>query len=97
MYYNNNVGTFDVCPITIFTAIIAVVPKYSPKEAYIAALEEICTSLPQNRAIELRDKTSHMLKKNCPPPKPKISQEETKAIKELREESFRVILTVDKG
>ena len=41
--------------------------------------------------------TSHILKRMCPPSKPNISWEESRAIKELKEDQSRVVLTADKG
>ena len=51
-------------------------PKVPPRETYITAVEEACTRLPPGKAEELRVETSHLLKKNCHPPKPSISLEE---------------------
>ena len=48
-------------------------------------------------AEELRAETSCIQKKSCPPSKPKISWEESKVIKELKDDQSRVVLTADKG
>ena len=49
------------------------------------------------KAEELRTESSHLLKKNCPLPKPKITLEEQKEIRELKEDQSQVVLTADKG
>ena len=48
-------------------------------------------------AEALRPESSQLLKKNCPVPKPSITLEEQKAIRELNEDSSWVILTAAKG
>ena len=68
-----------------------------PQGAYIAVVEEVCSSLPHKEAEELRSEISRAFRNFCPLPKHNISLEEFKAIKELREDSSRVILTADKG
>ena len=75
----------------------AVVPKCPISEFYIATVEKVCSRLPHREVKELRVETSWTLRKNCLPCKHIISQEEIKAIKELREDTSRVILTADKG
>ena len=52
---------------------------------------------PPMEADELRTDTSHLIMSHCPHIKSNISIEEYKAIKELREDQTRVVLTVDKG
>ena len=47
--------------------------------------------------MELRAETSWVPKRNCLPPRSHISQEETKAIKKLKDDGSKVILTADKG
>ena len=73
-----------------------VVLKFFPWEVYIAAVEEVCNSLPHKEAAKLRAETSWTVRNDCPP-QLNISWEDTRAIKELREVSSRVILTADKG
>ena len=67
-----------------------------PQEVYIAAIEEISSRLPHKEAAEFRAETSQAIRKNCPS-QPNTSQEESKAIKEFRKDSSRVILTANKG
>ena len=50
----------------------------------------------QGEAEELRGQIKQILK-NITPPKPNISKEEVKAIKELRRDQEKVILAADKG
>ena len=71
-------------------------PNTTPKEAYIAVIKEACTKLPPGEAEELRAETSHLLRYSFCPTKPNITMEEFKAIKELREDQSRVVLTADK-
>ena len=42
----------------------------SPREAYIAAVEEGCRGLPHKEAEEIRVDASWAFRKNCPPPNP---------------------------
>ena len=60
-------------------------------------VEEACTRLPPREAEELRAESSQLLKKNCLPPKPNLTLEELRAIKELKEDHSLVVLTADKG
>ena len=62
----------------------------------MAAIEEDCSKLPPMEADELRADTSHLLKNHCPQNKINISKEEYKAIKKLREDQTRVVLTAEK-
>ena len=75
----------------------AIVPKCSPKEAYITSVKEACIRVSPKAVENLRVKASQVLIRNCPPSKPNISQEETKVIRELKEDIARVILTTYKG
>ena len=61
------------------------------------AIEETCTKLTPGEAEELGIETSHLLKHKCPLSTPDITKEEFRAIKELREDQSRIVLTVDKG
>ena len=44
---------------------------------------------------ELKTEASHLLRRDCP--QPKITREEARALKELRDDQSRVILTAEKG
>ena len=74
----------------------AIIPKNPPKEEYIAAIEHACQKLKEGEADELRVEIKNMLKK-AQTPRSNISKEEFKAIKELKEDDSRIILTADKG
>ena len=63
---------------------------------YIAQIERMCQKMKQGEAEELRGQIKQILK-NITPPKTNISKEEAKAIKELRKDQEKVILTADKG
>ena len=65
-------------------------------EAYIAAVEEVCSRLPNKEAgVEVRNQQG--IQEELSSSKHNISWEEFKATKELKEDSSRVILTADKG
>ena len=71
-------------------------PRSPPIGDYIAAVELTCQSLAQGEAEELRAEVKAVLKK-IQPPRPNISREEQKALKELRKDNTRIVLTADKG
>ena len=74
----------------------AVVPRYPPVGEYIASIEQACTQLKQGEAEELRGEVKTILKK-IQPPKYNITREEQKALRELRKDTNRIILSADKG
>ena len=74
----------------------AVVAKEPPIGEYRAQIERICQKMKQGEAEELRGQIKQILK-NPTPPKPNISKEEARAIKELRRDQGKVILTANKG
>ena len=69
----------------------------TPKETYIMAIEETCTKLNPGEVEELRAETSRLLKQEQPPNIANITKEEHRAIKELRKDQSRIVLTADKG
>ena len=73
----------------------AEVPKCLPIVEYIATVEQGCQQLKQGEAEELWAEVKAVLKKAQP--QSNISKEEQKAMKELRNDNTRVILTADKG
>ena len=74
----------------------AVVPRHPPKGEYITSVEEVCLHLPPPRvASEIRPNTSKLLDKTIP--RPNITLQEARAIKELKNDQSRIILTADKG
>ena len=60
------------------------------------AIKQACSRLNQGEEEELRVEVKNALKKTHLP-KPNITQEEIQAIKELKKDDNRMILTADKG
>ena len=58
--------------------------------------KRVCQKLERGEAEELRGEVKAILKR-AHPPKPNISREEQKAMEELRKDTTRTVLTVDKG
>ena len=73
-----------------------ITPRSPPIGEYIAAVEQTCQGLAQGEAEEMREEIKAVIKK-IQPPRPNISREEQKTLKELREDNTRMILTADKG
>ena len=63
---------------------------------FISAIESVCHKLLEQDVQELRAETNCLLRR-AKPPKPNITKEETKTLKELKEDKDRMVLTVDKG
>ena len=74
----------------------AIIPRNPPKEEYIAAIEQACHKLKEGEADELRVEVKNLLKK-AKTPRSNIAKEEFQAIKELKKDDSRIILTADKG
>ena len=74
----------------------AIVTKEPPIGEYIAQVERVCQSLTQGEAEELRGEVKLIMKKTKPP-KSNISKEEARAMKELKKDQDRMVLTADKG
>ena len=74
----------------------AITTKEPPVSEYISQIERLCQQLEKGKVEELRGEIKQILKKTQLP-KPNITQEEAKAIQELRRDKERVILTDDKG
>ena len=74
-------------------------PKKPPVREYIAAVEQACTRLNQGEADELWIEVKKTIKKaqNRSKTPSNITKDEFKALKELKEDRDRVILTADKG
>ena len=62
-------------------------------------MEQACSRLSQGEADELRMEVKKILKKAQSQPRTtsNITREEFKALKELKEDKSRIILTADKG
>ena len=63
---------------------------------FISAIESVCPKLSDQDAQELRAETNCLLRK-AKPPKSNITKEESKALRELREDKEIMVLTADKG
>ena len=73
-------------------------PKRPPIEEYITAIEKTCPKLDKGEADELRVEAKKALKKAQNKTKSyNITKEENQALKELKRDKERVILTADKG
>ena len=77
----------------------AVVPREPPILEYITAIEKSCTQLQQGKAEELRGEIKAILKKisTSRSNKSNITKEEHQAIRKLKKDENRMVLTVDKG
>ena len=73
-----------------------IVPKEPPTTEYIVAIGKACLRLPSRKAEELRGEVKAILKKDNKN-KPNITKEEYQAIKDLRRDKTRMVLTADKG
>ena len=74
----------------------AIIPKNLPKEEYVASIELACQKLQEGQVQELRVEIKNLLK-NAKETRSNITKEEFKAIKELKQDDKRIILTADKG
>ena len=72
------------------------VPKDPPTCNYIATTEKACQNLSQGKAEELRGEIKQLLMKNHTI-KPNINKEEYQALKQLKKDNTRMVLTADKG
>ena len=73
-------------------------PRQPPVSEYIAAVEQACSRLNQKEADEMRVEVNKALKKTqytlrLPS---NITRKEYQALKELKEDKSRIILTMDK-
>ena len=73
-----------------------ITPRCPPIVENIATVEQTCQNMAQGEAEELRAEVKAVLKK-IQPPKSNITKEEQKALKELKKDTKRFILTADKG
>ena len=74
----------------------AISPKKPPLGEYILNIEKACQSLDTNTAEELRSEIYRVLKKPHHP-KPNLKREEFIALKQLKSDKNRMVLTADKG
>ena len=77
----------------------AVVPREPPILEYITAIEKSCTQLQQGKVEELRGEIKAIFKKilTSRPNKSNITKEEHQAIRKLKKDENRMVLTADKG
>ena len=73
-----------------------VAPRDPPNLEYIVATEKVCNQLTQGKAEELRGEVKALLRKDHKA-KPNIPKDEYKALKEMKNDDTRQILTADKG
>ena len=74
-------------------------PRQPPVSEYVVAVEQACSRLEKGEVDEIRVEVKKALKRaQCNPrPSSNISKKEYQALKELKEDKKRVILTTDKG
>ena len=73
-----------------------VTPRQPPNLEYITAIEAACTKLSQQDAEELRADVNRVLRSSHPP-KPNLTKAQNIAIRELKRDRDRIVLTADKG
>ena len=71
-------------------------PKHPPTLEYITVIEAACTKLNQQDAEELRANFKSGTK-GLSPPKPNLTKVQNIAIRELKKDRDRIVLTADKG
>ena len=71
-----------------------VTPKHPPNLEYITAIEAACTKLSQQDAEELRGDINWVLRASHPP-KPNLTKAQNLAIRELKRDRDRIILTTN--
>ena len=74
----------------------AVTPRQPPNLEYITAIEAACTKLSQQDAEELRADINRVLRSSHLP-KPNLTKAQNLAIRELKRDRGRIVLTADKG
>ena len=73
-----------------------VTPRQPPNLEYITAIEAACTKLSQQDAEELRADINRVLRSSHPP-KPNLTKAQNAALRELKRDRDRIVLTADKG
>ena len=68
----------------------------SPIVECVAVVEKVCQKLTPGEADEFRAEVKAILKKT-PPPRHNLTKDEQKAIRELKRDKTREVLTADKG
>ena len=72
-----------------------VTPKQPPNLEYITAIEAACTKLSQQDAEELRADVNRFLRSSHP--QPNLTKAQNLALRELKRDRDRIVLTADKG
>ena len=72
------------------------VPREPPTCEYIAVTEKVCQQLMQGKTEDLKGEIKSLLKKNYKI-KPNIPKDEYQALKEMKKDNTRMVLTADKG
>ena len=73
-----------------------VTPRQPPNLEYITAIKAACTKLSQQNAEELRADVNRVLRSSHSP-KPNLTKAQNIAIRELKRDRDRIVLTADKG
>ena len=74
----------------------AVTPRQPPNLEYITSIEAACTKQSQWDAEELRADINRVLRSSHPP-KPNLTKAQNSALRELKRDRDRIVLTADKG
>ena len=72
-----------------------VTPRQPPNLEYITAIEAACTKLSQQDAEELRADVNRVLRSSHP--QPNLTKAQNLALRELKRDRDRIVLTADKG
>ena len=78
----------------VLTTVIT--PRDPPTLEYIVATEKVCNQLTQGKAEELRGEVKVLLRKDHKA-KPNIPKDEYQALREIKKDNTRQVLTADKG
>ena len=73
-----------------------VAPWHPPNLESITAIESVCSKLGQQDAEDLRADINKVLS-SCHSPKPNLTKVQTQALKGLKKDMDRLVLTADKG
>ena len=73
-----------------------ITPRDTPTLEYIVATEKVCNQLTQGKAEELRGEVKSLLRKDHKA-KPNIPKDEHQALREIKRDNTRQVLTADKG
>ena len=100
---NNWVRNFSKTPLTEAQQHLlshgpnfVITPRDLPTHEYIVATEKVCNQLTQGKAEELRAEVKSLLRRDHKA-KPNIPKDEYKALREIKKDNTRQILTADKG